>query len=335
LPTLKSYLNGSLGFSNTKTFKPEPLPPSGLSDDQQWWIQAMKVSGINPAIAARRALGLSNVSNFEKTPRPARGLNGISRHGRRVTECATLWLEQTYGKDQMSFGTFTLPPEYCDRDIPDLVIDKGRWSKAVERTIKAVRYHLEKAGLPEHIVGVTEIQESRYRRTGEVGLHLHLVWVGRKRKGAWALTCKRLRKIWKNVIETVTNTKGICKWDSAVNVQRIKKSAASYLGKYLSKGSAVVSSLKEAGLHSFIPSSWTTITRELLKIYYKTVVTIGADTAYHLLDVLLTRYSSLLAYSKWIKVPSASGEMITVGWYGKLQKDLDRDAVFELLIAAS
>lgn len=253
-------------------------------------------------------LGSSKLINSEKF-RTKRGERGITAYGKRLVRNGVLLLEKTYGKDCLSFFTGTFPTMSED-DAASVVLN---WSKGLNLFIKNLHYALAKKGLPTMSVGCVEIQSRRAQRTGEHGLHLHLVFVGRKKNKTWALTPKQLEKIWKRTWEKNLQQKYV--WSAAVNVQRIVKSASSYLAKYLSKGlpsksQKSPSTEKQAGY----PSAWYACSMSLRK-WIKENTWRGNDCARFLMAAIELKDERVI-YKNVIPRILNSGNVVIVCGYG-------------------
>ncbi len=175
-------------------------------------------------------IGSSNARIFTETKTSRKKcLRMTSSMGRNIRNAAYL-LEQEYGKDNLSFLTLTLP------DLPreGLEACSANWGRMVDQFLKWLRSKAEVAGIPLEYVYCTEIQEKRLEKYGEFALHLHLLFRGKsgKRK-PWLVTPKQCRKAWARCIKSVYS--GLFEERALENLQRVRRSAAAYLGKYLSK----------------------------------------------------------------------------------------------------
>lgn len=204
-----------------------------------------------------------------------RGLRGITRYGSRLVRNAAFVLQKVYGKERLSFCTTTIPGspgETC------LIAE--RWSEIVRRFIQAVKEKLERHQLPPYIVGVTEVQMLRFRRTGGMPLHLHMVFVGRhKGRGApWEVSTKWFDACWRRAVVGVCPEVDGLNFRASCNMQRVRDSAKGYLGKYMSKGIGAITELleQEPTLIQFIPRSWYACTNPLRNLVLRNVA-YGAD----------------------------------------------------------
>ena len=268
---LKVYPSGRVSASRRKKFSLQAsLRVYALTEQQEWDSNQVHLHGFEIAIAAKNALktpiplGLSSVANLSTSenpitlrPKKRRGSLGISPFARqRVKDAATL-LEKKYGREQLSFITHT---------IPDHAIDyvHANWEKILANLRRRYVRALQKAGLSEEIVMVSEYQESRFRETGKAVLHLHIVLVGRKKYGHWQRDCEYYKQHWRECCEEYSNqSEESEKWNAATRVESIRKSCANYLGKYMSKGVRAISDVLAVNPNAFIPSSWHVLTQRL------------------------------------------------------------------------
>jgi len=232
-----------------------------------WSESARGVLGKSPD--ALTSIGLSEVSKtntkgneaFETRLLAVRGRNGITKYGRSLVENGVLLLERAYGHDVLSFLTFTLPGS----GFQTLAV-AAEWSRVVHRLKTSLRRELSAAGLPDLIVGCTEVQEKRFLESGGMPLHLHVVVVGRRSlRSPWGISADRYRELWLAAVASVDDSLNMSVMGAAVDCQRVRKSAAAYLGKYLSKGVGVIRVIEETNpdLLDFLPRAWFLITNEL------------------------------------------------------------------------
>lgn len=106
---------------------------------------------------------------------------------------------------------------------------------------------------------------------------------------------------------------------ASVDAQIVKKSASAYLGKYLSKGCKVVSSMQEAGYTDF-PGQWWSASMQCKKMLKDSIVRMDAKTSedifYRLADYL---EEGLVTWCNYIFVEHA-GEERCFGCCGRLSK---------------
>lgn len=220
---------------------------------------------------SRLSLGLSSLCNSHKTPR--RGLKGITSLGRRTVRSGAVLLEKEFGKKRLGLLTVTVPPlgEICERLL------NFYWAELVRRFVQEVgREYERRTGKGFEYVNCTEIQERRYQRTGSLGLHLHLLYPCRGLKGGFYLSANFFRTLLRRTILAVlTKALSDCSLEgtplpevdtsAAVDCQVVRKSAAGYLGKYLSKGGKILSAVARTPDADSLPAQWWGISSSLRK----------------------------------------------------------------------
>lgn len=201
--------------------------------------------------------------------------HGFSSCGRRMVRNGAWWLQDWHGRESLSFLTATLPDEAIDLMEMGGNFSKD-WSEAVRQFEQWLKRRLEKAGLMEFIVGVTEVQEKRWRKTGKVGLHLHWVFQGRtNRNSAWAIKKEEFAQAWNRILSNVLGER--IESNSATRVERVKKSVENYLSKYMSKGGQFIKEIVEAGKLEQLPSAWWNVTHALRRVIRAAVKSISLD----------------------------------------------------------
>jgi hypothetical protein len=324
---LKVYPSGRVTASRRKRFNLEALPcQKELTEDQEWYLGQIKAHGIDIAIADKLAmesslpLGLSSVSNLSTGSEPTttkeksrRGSNGISSFSRqRVKDAATL-LEEKYGRKQLSFITHTIP----DHAITYV---HSNWTKILANLRRRYIRMLKKAGLPEELVMVSEYQEERFQKSGKAVLHLHILLVGRKRYGHWEYTKECYKECWEECCKEYSDE---CEeqynWNAASRIESIRKSAANYLGKYMSKGVQAIADILAICPDAFIPPSWHILSQRLRMAVKKAIKHYEGKTASQIFEWLESHAKELLRFNRYIKIPTKDGRESCVGWYGDLK----------------
>ena len=273
-------------------------------------------------------LGLSKVSNSQDALLGSdetvsqRGLNGITNYGARLVRNAAYCLQKIYGRERLSFCTTTLvggPQETCAVAV--------HWSELVRRFMQAVKEKLVRHQLPPFVVAVTEIQMKRFRRTGGMPLHLHMVFVGKhKGRGApWEISTDWFDECWRRAVTRLVPELKDFSWRSSCNMQGVRKSAKGYLGKYLSKGVGAVTEVLEEcpELAEFMPRSWYSCTNPLRDLVLANVA-YGEDVGECLEEWNLSPHGAVCL--EWVKqhtvyseagLPVAKFLCIQLTTYGK------------------
>ncbi|MFN9181011.1 MAG: hypothetical protein ACK6A9_21345 [Dolichospermum sp.] len=211
------------------------------------------------------------------------GANGITSQGRlRVRDGATI-LEQKYGRRSLTFATITLPA------MPDETLNQvcENWGEYVHRVVEEIKRELLRRNAPLEIIYCTEIQEKRYLRYGQIAPHLHLLWYSYERDingmatGRYAINATWLRELNQRIIYRITGNQDIAT-GASVDTQKIKKSAANYLGKYMSKGGKIVDKIKQDGKAGLLPRAWWGVTKELREQIIRAIIKVGDNIAKNL-----------------------------------------------------
>jgi len=243
--------------------------------------------------------------------RSPRGSKGISSQGRKKIRSAVALLQERHGKKNLSFVTYTIPT--ADRDTLHTIC--SGWSEIVRQTQQNLYRLLKGKGLDPDIAGAIEIQDRRFERTGYALPHIHIVCQGRTARShsnrhTWDVSIAEYEDCYRRAIENVAGKE--LDFKAACNVQRVKKDAVSYLGKYLSKGSKDLQRFKSWGEKLPLPTAWYTCSKALLKSVRENTRNIGIDGSWvtfaRALDV-----SGLLAYKGVYSMESGA----TVALFGR------------------
>lgn len=303
--------SGRLSFGRRKKFKPDGTTPHVPTEHEEYVGNLLSAHGIKETQRLFRTLGLSSVSNLQKAPKPlprrSRGSNGISSQSRRrVIDGATL-LQERYSRNRLTFLTLTLPPAAL---LPSVV---QSWTSIVKKLRQWLVYRLEKSQLPPHVLGVTEIQEQRQASAGGVPcLHLHIIFVGKRIGGDWVVKPEDIDGYWSKLLSEYAGEH--IEVTSACCLERIKKDASGYLGKYLSKG---CKALRELDVNC-LPPSWHLITRGLLHQIKALAIRCEGELAEYLWDYYQEN-RDLFRFHRFVQVNHEALGKITLGWYGDLK----------------
>lgn len=224
--------------------------------------------------------GVAHSRKFNKSPKLSQkrgkyGGNGITGFGRRVVKNGAILLERKYGVGRLGFVTATIP----NFDSETIRMVSTNWALVVKRFFQKIKRHLEKKVQPLEIVCCSEIQEKRFRKYGDVAPHLHFIYVCKTRahEKKFSIIAHTLRRYWRESMSQVIELKGgkvntQVSFNSSINAQVIKKSAANYLGKYMSKGGKIIEELQEKGLADHLPSQWWTASKLMKKMFRESII---------------------------------------------------------------
>lgn len=324
----KMWPNGETVIWKAKTFKMEPLKPYEEKDEQGFMGRWAEFCMKNPDIAedVARALGLSTHAIFDKLkgdvlesdgevvlkPRARKGNTGITSYGARMVRNAAHLLENGAGRFRCVFATTTVPSLPREK----LCVLHEKWGEVVERYRLLMTRALKEKGLSGEIVTVTEVQEKRYEKTGLPILHTHSVFVGKTRTGKWAISTECHDDCWFRAMSVAIDIERT-EVAYSVNLQRVKKSAAGYLGKYMSKGSKSVARAIADGFAEWLPNHWWNCTRTLSRKVKEQTRNIDF-LAEWLESMAEAGGNDVWEWHRTVEIEMFSGDKITIARYGRL-----------------
>jgi len=289
------------------------------------WDQRKTVA-VEPPPDEPDAMGLSLLANSHRIalglaePPPARaqrGSRGITRLGARTVRNAAFLLEQKYGCDRLSFLTCTLPPVAESDEY-----NAGRcWAEICRQFFQSLGRLLTSAGLPASFVSCTEIQPKRFAERGGLPLHLHVVFPGRLPYKKWAISTQQIDALWSRAVIGRCPEFAEAPFRSACNIQRVKKSAESYLGKYMSKGASFVGAVlnQDAGLAEFMPRTWWNCSLNLRRAIGRRVS--GGNATARVLVADISGGDTRVSYSRVIKIELGDGAIFDAAIVGRLSSE--------------
>lgn len=257
-------------------------------------------------------LGLSLLANSHT--RAKRGSKGITPYASKLVRNACVELEERFGKDRISFLTLTLPPIATD-ELHRVI---AAWGEIVKVIHQWIRRRLVQSGLPPHIVGVTEIQSERFQRSGFLGYHLHLAFVGRQNHRGWAILPHEFRSAWQRAVEArLARPEAVRSWRASARVERVLYSLEGYLGKYLTKGSREVKEVIQKCGEEFLVSAWHTISREVKEVVLKKRLRGNGKVFEFLAELCESDLDNIFIYKRKVYIEDGDFK-IPWGWTGKL-----------------
>lgn len=202
-------------------------------------------------------LGSSDARILTEPPKSRKKCESMTKNMARNIRNGVYLLEEKYGKDNLSFLTLTLP----NLSAEGLASCCANWDTMTHNFLKWLRTKADKHGYSIEYVYCTEIQEKRFTNRGEYAPHLHVVFRGRiGRKSNWIITPKMARKEWARQIKSCTSE--FFTTSALENIRRIKKSAARYLGKYMSKNSNCVPQGDRERFTALLHTQWGGMSRQ-------------------------------------------------------------------------
>ena len=258
------------------------------------------------------------------------GKLGITGYGRKMVKSAATLIQKMPGR-RTTFATVTMPtlPKQLRRELA------LEWPEFLRQLLQWLTRQLRKSGLPGLVCSVTEIQPGRLADYEEAYLHLHLVWPNHGgRYGNWAVDCDALRT-W---VAEFLQRRGLWATEAWVNVdtQEVRKTAAGYLSKYMSKGVAEIEEFaKDCGWDA-VPGQWWNLTkpaRDLVKKYTHE----GVETGHLLQSVIDHAIHTCDMSPFWglnMAVLTIGKAQVMAGWYGGFKEEVRLDLVKMLRDAA-
>lgn len=251
------------------------------------------------------------------------GKKGITSYGRKMVKSAATLIQKMPGK-RTTFATLTMPtlPTQLRRELA------MAWPEFLRQLLQWLSRKLRKSGLPGLVCSVTEVQPGRLVEYSEAYLHLHLVWPNHWAKaGNWAIDCDALRT-W---VAEFLQRRGLWTSDSWVNVdtQQVKKTAAGYLSKYMSKGSDVIEAFADDCGWDAVPGQWWNLTKPTRDLVSKFTLQ-GDDVGLLLRSVIDHAMEFCELDGFWglnMAMLDIGGKLVQVGWYGGLKEDTRLDLV--------
>lgn len=255
-----------------------------------------------------RELGSSDSRILEKQPESRKKLLTMTKSMARNLRNAVYLMEDEHGKDQLSFLTLTIP------SLPPSELEAicQQWGSLTNQILKWIQYKCEKQEMAFEYAYCTEIQEKRLETRGEYAPHLHIVFRGKNGKAKnWAISPKQVRTAWLRLLSTCVGHS--VKSNSVENLQVVRKSAARYLSKYVSKGVRHRSRGLQGTYNQRLRTHWGGMSRELSRRIKAGCRRIGGTGEQQDIAVLLSRSLPHLVGGRAVKFYRES--FIPIGQY--------------------
>jgi hypothetical protein len=243
-------------------------------------------------------------------PPKQNGLKGMQRKTQRRVHEQLCCFERLIPKELTTFGTVTFPD--LGPELNEVLYTS--FNTFVSRFMKELKRELQRHGLPLTMLAVLEIQPKRYERTGEPYLHIHYVHQGRLKGETWVVTTEWVRRLVKRLIENIVANEVPL---PVVRLEQVKKSVASYLGKYMSKGGEMVNKAVEDGFVGWIPKQWYRSTRDLVQeVRKRTAVMEDSDGAF--LQSAAERDPNVWDFVTDVSIELENGVTRVLAYFGQL-----------------
>ena len=208
------------------------------------------------------------------------GQKGISNKASRRVRASASALERKYGRKRLSLVTCTCP-NFSSENLRAIA---RHWTEVCRVFFQRLRRLKEKKKAPLAFISVSEVQEGRFARYGDVALHLHFVHVCRPRPSGrdWYVDTRAMRRIWNQTLRRICAKYGEgidekAKYGGSVDDHVVRTSASNYVGKYISKGCKTTQKIIDAGRADLLPSQWWNNSREMKELFEVQVSPLGKD----------------------------------------------------------
>lgn len=248
-----------------------------------------------------------------------RGLKGLTSYGRKMLRNSAFVLQQRYTRKKLSFGTATIPTVSDD----DLLLINWKWDEIVRRFFEEIGRLLKRRGLPDEIVHCTEIQEERFKKTGQYCPHLHWVMPGRaSTKDAWGITKEDIRNIWERILSNILERRVDCSY--ATRIEAVRHSACNYLSKYISKGCHTVAPPEDNLALNAFPHSWYGSTLNIRRYVKSKIIKLVDSYANEFINAITSIGICEHLFVKPLQkqVSEDATDIMTFGYWGQI-KDSD------------
>lgn len=293
------------------------------------WLEALDAegfySGPTGPEGAEAPLNLTDAPNSHNVVnRPEKyGKLGMTGYGKKMVRSACAILERRF-KGRLTFATVTMPtlsPEQR-RQLAEC------WHEFVRQALQWLTRRLLRKRLPPTICSVTEIQPKRLLSGNGGYLHLHMVWPNLRMKEGWYSVDPKEFRAW---CESFLLRRGLwCEgaWVN-VNTQKVEKSAAAYLSKYMSKGGDTLAQFVAENGWSAVPGQWWNLTKPMRDAVKAEVVKGQAvgEWLNAMVDYALQFCDGSAFWSIRTVDMEYDGRFITVGYCGILKAEHVRDVV--------
>ena len=253
------------------------------------------------------------------------GKNGITNYGRRVLENTALLLQRKYGKECLGFGTTTLP----GMSVRTLKYLLANWGEVVRRFFQKLTRIAARVNCPFIYVGCTEIQPKRFGRTRLPVPHLHFVYVSKFHlSDGYLIHADEDYTAWNEAVNEVLGKGGFLPLMGeyghvgSLHIKAVKKNAASYIGKYISKGAKEVKAMQDEGYTDF-PRQWWFACMQCKDMFKASITYISGDDAWYIFTNLAELVlSKVLAYGRYVEVEVSQGLYKVLGCIGRMNLPL-------------
>lgn len=261
-------------------------------------------------------LGDASKSHRAQKSRPQRGLKGITSYGKKMIKSVGALLQHDSQIARVTLATLTLPgmSARARRRLYQA------WPELTRQLIQWLGRRLRRAGLPPVVAACSEIQPSRLAKTNEAWLHLHVLWPNRHaRRGRWSVDVSELRAWFHAAVDRLSGERLV--QTPNVDVKAPRGDVASYLAKYLSKGSVEAEIIAtELGLDA-VPRTWWNLSAAARRWVHAQLIhgdSVGAFLEHAINAVLFEGATPWWCYLREVAITVEDRE-VPVGWRGAVK----------------
>lgn len=255
-------------------------------------------------------------------PHKKYGSTGITNYGKKIVRNAGFLMEEKLSKNILQMGTLTIPS--FDEEI--MLVICSNWAQLQKRFFEKCKRRYEKYRRPWMYVSVTEIQPRRWGQYRECGLHIHFIapsyFLGLH--GMYTLDDNWVREAWRQCISDLLSRKFPDGFRDDMlptpnyRREKIKKSAAAYLAKYMSKGAEICQEVVSDLGEEWLPSQWWSASSNLKNWIKKRTIHTSGFLAPLLMELCYYDSEVHLHYSAPIRIETAVRGLRTIGYAGRL-----------------
>jgi hypothetical protein len=194
---------------------------------------------------------------------------------------------------------------------------RANWGDIVNRIQLRIKEKLNAQGIKTAIVGCTELQLERYQDSGELYPHLHLVFRGRRDNHSdWAIKPHQFRQIWRRCVGKFIPSESYS-WAASENVERVRKSVAGYLAKYVSKCAS-----KNDGnvLSIWHPKDWIFVGRRIRQLYES--MSLAGQYVSDMLSEIVGSWRVCYGYVNGVYINAPAYGERRIGYVGWLREEI-------------
>lgn len=273
-------------------------------------LGAMRAECDRIAATGAEPLDLTSPSNSHM---PVRGMKGMTGYGQKMVRNGAFILQRDAGMRNLTFLTLTLPP-MGETEALRVV---GHWGEIVRQLIQWVARRLKRSGLRSSVVLVTELQTARLERHDAACLHIHAVFQGKKRGKTWAIPVGEMRTFWVSLLSRIAGEEVFSA--NCVDMKQVRKNAANYLSKYMSKGCGDIEKLSQIVGVERVPSTWWNMTSEARRMVKRECLT-GSGVAWVVDELVRSHIRDSggwgLKFVKAIEIPVTEIQTVVIGYWG-------------------